>query len=384
MKRLAKTLCGTCNATLDVSDLEPLTPFKCPGCTTELFSPAVLGHLRLDRPIGRTGCFSAYDGFDAKNNIYTTLLCSDGKKCQQCRIGDVVATAENELDKISKLTHPNICPASGRWMVDGHFIVGSPMMDGFDLSEYKPSEQGLLDVVLVLDLLQKAALGLAAAHHRGIVHHNVCPANVHVDARGNVRLKNFFLSRFLHGNCSINDWRHDLIPFEYMSPEKIETSEEDKFGDVFGFAVLAYFLLIGRQPFGGDSREEAVLSRVPQREGRDCQHVGYRRPDAPDTIREEVPCEISDVVSRMLSPDPARRPSLGDFISAVNFHNAETEKDRIYETQWDMVATETDTKPIPRLDKLGLSGDGMIGAVHDSKPVFSIKSLFDRKKRRKT
>ena len=377
IKKINKTICGKCEAILNVSDLEPFTKFSCPGCGNELYSPASIAHLRFDCPIRKIACFSEFDGFDAKGNLYVNIYCSDGKKCPECGIENIFRMASKEAEILKKLSHPNICPISGNWIIEGNFIIASPAMDGFDLSEYNP-DQGLLDVELILDILQKTAVGLAAAHNNEIPHHNICPANIHIDARGNVRIKNFFVSRFIYKYCPLNDWTHDLGDVEFYSPEKVITRQEGKEGDTFSFAILAYFLLSGRMPFNGKTREEKVLARCENRPG---EENTYKKPAPLSEIRDNFPESISKILSKILLPTPSSRATLADFISSVNSYKANTEKDRIYETQWEMVAGNTDTKPIPRLEKIGLSGADI--KKQEDSLSFSIKSLFAQKKEKK-
>jgi serine/threonine protein kinase len=385
MKKLNKTICGQCNAVLDVSDLEPLTPFKCPGCENELYSPGVIGHLRFDCPLGRKGCFYAYDGFDAKNNVYITILCNDFLFCKDCVAKDIRAAAEKEVLLLMDLNHPNICPLSGYWDIDSCFLIGSPWMDGFEFSDYNPETHDFLNIDLILDVLQKVAVGLASAHHKGILHHNVCPANIHMDLRGNVRIKNFFISRFLDKNCKHNSWKNDFTPYQYMSPEKIEAGKEEKFGDVFSFAVMSYFLLTGKYPFKGECREEEVFSRImttdnAMKMGANSRFT-YKRPMRPSQLRKDIPEMISEIIMNMLSYSQIKRPQFAEFISAVNTYKADIEKDEIYGAQWNMVVTDTDTKPIPKMDKLGPIEEKSQKDESRKGSVFSINTFFDKKGR---
>ncbi len=376
MKKLLKTICGTCDAALDVSALQPLIPFKCPGCGNQLHAPAALGHLRFDKPLGKIGCFSSYEGFDAKNNIYATFLLGDFKDCGKCDTSLLSEKVDSEIAILNSLSHPNICPVSGKWNIDGVLVVESPRMDGFDFSEYMPSEHGFLNAEMIFDILQKVAVGVATAHHNEVIHHDISPANIHMDARGNVRIKNFFVSRFLYKNCSLNDWCNDITPYQYMSPEKIETREEGGPGDIFSFGVLSYFLLTGQHPFRGVNREEEIFARVPRKNEIERSYC----PIPPNDIRDQIPKKISDIIIKMLSYNPVKRPQLADFISSVNLHKAEVEKDNIYDAQWNMVLTDTDTKLIPRMSRLGPKDRIFQKEDLETRPLLSLKSLFEKKK----
>ncbi|HOK04257.1 MAG TPA: protein kinase [Victivallales bacterium] len=372
MKRLDKTICGSCNAILNVSELEPFTKFSCPGCGTEIYSPAHLGHIRFDKPLKEFPCFQKFEGFDAKGNIYVDISYFKGKQCSSCGVKNIINAALKEAEILRQLSHPNICPLSGDWVINEQFVATSPLMDGFDLSEYNPSSMELLDVEIMLNILQKVAIGIFSAHQKNIIHHNICPANVHIDMRRNVRVKNFFTSRFLYKICPLNDWKGDFSATDFFSPEKILTRQEGKEGDIFSFGVMSYFLLSGKLPFPGVTLEERIFSRCFQSDSK----FKYKEPLPLTEVRKDFPSKISKIIMQMLSPRPEERASLPEFISAVNFFNAENEKDRIYETEWKMLFDRTDTKPIPKLDKIGLSGSSIEGKNNSISIPFSIKSFF--------
>jgi len=376
MKRIGKTVCGSCNAILNISELEPFTKFSCPRCGVEIYSPTCLGHIRFDKPLKKFPCFQEFEGFDAKGNIYVNIFYFKGNQCSSCGVKNIIEAASKEAEILSQISHQNICPLTGNWIINEKFIATSPLMDGFDLSEYNPSSMELLDIEIVLDILQKVAIGIFSAHQKNIIHHNICPANVHIDMRGNIRVKNFFTSRFLYRICPLNDWKGDFSATDFFSPEKVLTRQEGKEGDIFSFGVMAYFLLSGKLPFTGTTLEEKIFSRCIQSDSK----FKYKEPVPLIEIRENFPTKINKIIMQMLSPAPEKRSSLPEFISAVNFFKAENEKDRIYETEWKMVADRTDTKPIPKLDKIGLSGSDMEKKENPTFIPFSIKSLFVKKK----
>jgi serine/threonine protein kinase len=383
---------------MDVSGLQVFAVCKCRSCAAEFFVPDFLGHLRLDRPLPPNGCVKVFDGFDLKQKTYSTIYLLDFSDCSECGAAKLVEQARDEAVLLSTLNHSNICPVIGHGQINSYFVATSPYMDGFDLSDYKPEEHGYLKIDDILNILQNAALGLAVAHHKEIIHHNVCPANIHVDERGKVRIKNFFTSRLLYKNCVRNDWTKDITPHFYISPEKTETRQEGRHGDVFSFGVTAYFLLTGKYPFYGKDRRETVFSRImtglnatpplkkdfysaneQAAQAQNNKDIAYREPIEPMKLRAEIPKLISDGVMRMLSYYPQRRPSMPEFISTVNYLNATLDSDKIFDAQWDMVVPDTDTKLIPKMSRIGPQEYQKEKPKPKFSEMLSIKSLFKNK-----
>ena len=130
----------------------------------------------------------------------------------------------------------------------------------------------------VIDVLQDAALGLALAHHKEFAHHDLCLENIHIDARGGVRAKNFFISRFAYDCLQNKEGIVSSVSPYFISPEKVESHVEDKRGDVFSFGVVFYYMLTGKYPFSGKNEVETVYSRVKKRKTPQTQVFSTEKP----------------------------------------------------------------------------------------------------------
>lgn len=357
---MSQILCRGCGSVIDTMGIEPFTLCSCSNCGTDLIIPFEMDYLTLEKPLYEKSLFTAYEGFDKSQNLSSTIfiLAKDNPEFNQFH-----KTARELATYLSTLKHPNICPITNFGEIDGNFFVAEPRMDGYPLSDYSPETQGFLDVNKVIDVLMAVALGMAVAHHKEFVHHDICPENIHIDARGNVRTKNFFISRFTYEYLqNKEDIASSVSPY-FISPEKAESRVEDKRGDVFSFGVLFYYMLTGKYPFSGSNEMETIYSRIKKRKPVQDQvfssekpivltagTVDYIAPAAPSTFRNDLPEEINTSVLEMLSYHPVQRPRFTEILNTINLYKAREERENVFHfAQKEMVreAITTKTKAIP-------------------------------------
>ena len=364
---MSEIICKGCGGIMDTTGIPPFTVCECSACQTEVAIPFELDYLMLEKYVDRISALDVYEGFDTSITTISRIVVLDNDVPQAKEFLEI---AKEEGELLSTLKHPNICPLMARDLILGNYCAVQPLLDGYLLSDYNPETQGLLDVEKVLDVLHAAALGLAVAHHKDITHHNVCPKNISIDARGNVRVVDYFLSRFVYQADQITAKGNDVIKYDpsvdpyFISPEKAESGIEDKRGDVFSFGVTMYYMLTGQYPFVGSNVLETVYSRVRKIKKRDevfnaaatsvitPDTVAYTPPKNPKKLREDIPKEIADLVMDCLSYLPVKRPTLSEIITIFNLYKAEMAKqETVVAAQIEMVTTKT--RAIPKMGKLG-------------------------------
>lgn len=352
---MPELVCRGCGGVVDTEGIEPFTLCECSDCGSEIIIPLQLGYLLLERPIAVENHVRIYDGFDKGQNMDSEIFILD-KECPE--YDKFFALAKEDAVALSTLKHPNICPILNYGDIEGQFFVTYPKMDGYPLSDYSPETQGLLDIGKVVDVLQAIGLGMAVAHHKEFAHHDICLRNIHIDARGNVRVKNFFKSRFIYSLLQSKEELTSSVSPYFISPEKAESRVEDKRGDVFSYGVVFYFMLTGRYPFSGATEVETVYSRVKRKAAKQedvfseggrrlktAETVEYIPPPPPSKLRQDVPEEISTLVMEMLSYHPVQRPKFTEILAAINLFKAKEEKETIVKSaQKQMVREDTSTK----------------------------------------
>ena len=350
--------CLKCNKIITFND-DVFIPASC-DCGHKQIKPFTKDGIEFQKLLASNPLFLLFYGYYETKNLFVeiTLLRKDIPDYDWC-----MGVAKEQAGLLINLNHHNICPIFEYKNINGYFCVITPAMDGYALSAYNPERDGLLETDKVIDLLQATALGLGVAHYKNIAHHNISPANVHIDERGIIRITNFFLSRFIYifdqKRIKQNNYIYTSVSPLYISPEKVESGAEDIRGDVFSFGVLFYFLLTAKYPFQGKHTLETIYSRsklkYKHRRGTVSAKYSidhndfpdYIPPPSPKHIRKSIPAETSELIMRMLAYYPNDRPTFAEVIHEFNMLRAKTDALRIRKEQEAII--DSDTKTIPKM-----------------------------------
>jgi serine/threonine protein kinase len=217
---------------------------------------------------------------------------------------DAVERFRREVDVAAKLSHPNIVAALDADEDRGvHFLV-MDYIEGRDLDRLV-GDRGALPVAQALDCVVQAARGLDAAHTMGIVHRDIKPGNLMLDASGTVRVLDLGLARVIDAN---NPFGHAagggltqsgayMGTVDYMAPEQAEDSKRaDHRADIYSLGCTLHFLLIGKCPFDGPT----VLKRL----------LAHQERPAPSlrVVRSDASQALDAVYLRMMAKRPGDRP----------------------------------------------------------------------------
>jgi serine/threonine-protein kinase len=156
------------------------------------------------------------------------------------------------------------------------------------------ARRGALPLDEARDLLGQAADGLAAAHRAGVIHRDLKPQNVLVDASRRVKRIDFGLAKasFMEGMTATG---LILGTPEYMAPEQIRGRPVDARTDIYAFGCVAFHVLAGAPPFRGESPIAVGFAHCTQ----PPPNLRQLRPDAPP------PWEAA--IYRALAKEPAQR-----------------------------------------------------------------------------
>jgi serine/threonine-protein kinase len=189
------------------------------------------------------------------------------------------------------LQHPNIVTVFDFGEGEHSAYLVMELIEGEPLSAVI-RERGALEPELVTEILFQAAIALQAAHDAGVVHRDVKPANIVIDADGYARLADFGISRALAGS-GITQTGEMLGTAHYLSPEQVQGQQAGPASDVYALAVVGYEMLTGERPFEGDSMVTTALA-----------HVSQPAPQLPHS----VPDPLRTTVMAGLAKLPEQRP----------------------------------------------------------------------------
>jgi serine/threonine protein kinase len=154
-----------------------------------------------------------------------------------------------------------------------------------------------------LAIVARAAGALHAAHIAGIVHRDVKPGNLLLQADGSVVLVDFGIARSTSGSTSLTTTNAIVGTAKYMAPEQASGQSVSPATDIYALGAVAYHCLAGHPPFTGDNPLGLAIRHVK---------------DAPPALPDDVPEPVRELVGRALNKDPADRyPSAAAFADAA-------------------------------------------------------------------
>jgi serine/threonine-protein kinase len=219
-----------------------------------------------------------------------------------------VARFEREARLISQLQHPNIVHVFNfGTLPSGRRYYVMEYLEGTSLKQHL-EDHHRLEVGEVLSILAPVASALDAAHARAVVHRDIKPGNIFLEAGGRgVKLLDFGIAK-LTGWETSDLTSADQLPGtpRYMSPEQCKGVTVDARSDIYSLAVVAFECLAGEGLFGRRPAGEVLMMHqtVP------APSLRERRPD--------LPAEIDGPMLRALSKDPgARQESASELVAQL-------------------------------------------------------------------
>ncbi len=196
---------------------------------------------------------------------------------------------EREAIAAARLRHPHIVTIYDVGEHDGQPFIAMEYIGGQTLADAIRERQPL-SIVRKLELIGQMCDGLGFAHRTGIVHRDVKPANMMVDASGSLKILDFGIARIAE-SASMTQAGTMMGTLNYMSPEQVTGQTVDQRSDIFAVGAVLYELVCYQQAFPG-TLSTGVLNRILNEQPRPL---------------VDVDPEIARIVTRATEKDPARR-----------------------------------------------------------------------------
>src|SRR5436853_656623 len=197
-----------------------------------------------------------------------------------------------EAKNAAALSHPNIVSIYDRGEAEGTYYIAMEYIDGRTLKELIVS-RGPAPLTVAVEYARQILSALRFAHRHGIVHRDIKPHNVLVDAEGRVKVTDFGIARA--GGWQMTEAGSIVGTAQYLSPEQARGTDVDQRSDLYSLGVVLYELLTGTLPFNGDTPVEIAMKHLST------------VPEPPSERRPDVPRDLDLIVMRALAKDPDDR-----------------------------------------------------------------------------
>jgi eukaryotic-like serine/threonine-protein kinase len=271
-----------------------------------LVERALSAHYELDSEIGRGGMGVVYRARDRrlKRTVAIKVLPPELAFRREIKTRFL-----REAETAAQLSHPNIVPIYTVDEAEGLVFFEMAYVKGDNLAK-RLHDRGVLPVDEVRHILRDVADALAYAHERGVVHRDIKPDNILLDAEtGRPMVTDFGIARAVSdGDSRLTATGMAIGTPAYMSPEQAAGERViDGRSDLYALGVVAYQMLAGETPFSAASTPAMLVKHISE------------TPVPVEQRRADVPPDLARAVAIMLQKDPANRfPSASDLVKALD------------------------------------------------------------------
>lgn len=311
---------ATRSGLLDEDVGEQIAGLQALGGTQEA-PPVTIGKYRVVSLLGRGGMATVYRAERADGEFEQTVAL----KVIQPTLHEA-AWRERFLQErqiLASLRHPNIAQLlDGGVSDDGTPYFALEYVDGLPITKY--CDENNLNVAKRLSLMLSVCDAVSYAHRNLVVHRDLKPKNILVNAEGVPKLLDFGIAKLIESDdAMLTQTGYRAMTPGYAAPEQFRGDEVTTSTDVYALGVLLYELVAGRRPFVADNDSPLSIERQVLEKG---------PPPLARLINELTPEEREEIASARGEAWPGLRRRLqGDF-EKIALKALRTEPDRRYRT----------------------------------------------------
>jgi serine/threonine protein kinase len=280
-------------------DSDKLTEYQAERLLEGRWQNLVLGEYAVLERLGGGGMGEVYRALHRRMDRVVAL-----KVLNNRTIGSPEGRArfEREVKALGRLRHPNIVTAFDAGEHNGMPYLVMEFVEGQNLAELV-REHGPLSVATSVDYIRQTARGLEYAHSLGVVHRDVKPGNLLLDAGDTIRILDLGLARLQWFGSEgaqadgLTEAGIAIGTLDFMAPEQADDARSvDGRADIYSLGCTLYYLLTGEAPYGVGSMLDRLLA--------------HRQQPVPSlrAMREDVGAELEVVHASMMAKNPEDRP----------------------------------------------------------------------------
>jgi serine/threonine protein kinase len=260
-----------------------------------------IGDYAVDRLLGEGGMGQVYQASAPDGTrVALKLVKSDLARDETLR-----RRFQREARIAQTVKHPNVVPLVATGEHEGRPYIVQRFIDGLPLDQ-KLERDGPLDTATALGIGADVAAGLEALWAAGMVHRDVKPGNILLDAGGRAYITDFGLSKDTQGSSMLTRPGQALGSMDYMAPEQIRGDSLSAATDIYALGCVMHECICGRPPFAEVQGMRVLWA-----------HLQDEPPD-PCLLRSDMSLQFGRALMLALQKDPAERPqSAGEYVRTL-------------------------------------------------------------------
>jgi len=286
--------CPSCGMAVDTSSAEPLARVACPNCGVKMRVERTFDHFVLLETLGVGGMGTVYK---ARDTVLDRLVALKLLRKDLCGETDHASRLQQEARVAASVSHPNVIEVFSSGTDHGQFYVVMELVDHGSLDDFIEQHTRLPEEQVLESGIQ-VAKGLRAAYERGLIHHDVKPANILFANEHSAKISDFGLAGAAAPAC---ETRTEIwgTPY-YVAPERLSNEPEDFRSDIYSLGATLFHAITGKAPIEGDTNSAVALLNLKK------QPLDLR------IIAPDVSEATAKIFQRMIASDPAGRFSSYD------------------------------------------------------------------------
>ena len=245
---------------MNVAEVGPFSNVECPTCGKHTRVKREFGSytlLRRHAVGGMSVVFIAHD--NTLSREVAVKILNENYSADSRRI----EAFEHEARVTASFSHPHVVRVFTTGRAFNRFFIAMELVPGGHL-ENQIEERGTIPEREMLPLAIQVVEGLKAAHAAGLIHRDIKPGNILLDAGGNAKIVDFGLALLLGTSGTAKASEIWATPY-YVPPETIEGHPEDFRSDMYAFGATLYHALAGKPPCNEESMATNILREAKKK-----------------------------------------------------------------------------------------------------------------------